>query len=289
MSEVPTPPSGGFLRKKVLGVPVLYLVGGFVLILAAVAWKMKPSASSDAPADAPVEAADDTILTDSGTLPALPLGTVVAQQSTPVPDNVGNSGIESNDDWLRKGVAYMVSQGYTATEVQSALQIYLDAGDMSYQQGEIVNMTIKELGTPPYPVGVGTVASAPARVQGSIPRAHIVKSLSEDTTAELAALYYGVGDDWHSTLIARNNGGRTKFAIGDSVNIPALPVTPTKQGTPPLTHVVHIHQEDSAGELANLYYGVGRSWLPIAQANGGRTAFAIGQSVKIPVYPVPTK
>lgn len=280
--------STSWMRRKVMGVPLIYLAGGFVIILAALAWRMKPS-SSAAPADTgtPVESAGDTILSgDTGTLPPVPLGTVVAPPPAPANDNA-NTSIDTNDEWLKRGVSFLIQQGYGPGDAQRALSTYLDSGDVSMQQAEMRDKVIREFGLPPNPPTVGNTIAAPGRIQGTLPRVHVVKVPAEDSAGELAALYYGPGKSWKP--IADANNGRVSFKIGESVKIPVYPTNAParKQGTPPLTHIVKSPLEDSAGELAALYYGPGRSYYPIEKANGNRVKYTIGQHVQIPVYPKP--
>lgn len=145
--------------KKVAGVPVLYLIGGFVAIMAVIAWRMKPSTT---PADA---AAADSAATDaasaSGSNDAVPpviSGTVVAAPSPAVEADVP---YEDNSTWLRKAVAFLIAHGSNPGDAQLAMQHYLSGASLSYAEGQMRDSAVRELGLPPNDFDAGTTAGKP--------------------------------------------------------------------------------------------------------------------------------
>lgn len=367
MSDQPTVSSASFFGRKIGGIPVLYLVGGFVVVLVVIAWRMKPSTVASEDAATQPEFASDTIRTES-IYPPLPLGTVTAPpQGTgaTTPDS-GNASIETNTDWLKAGVEFLVSKNESPGAAQAALTAYLDGEDLSadqarmrdlaikeyglppdpgsvgktlpdtpapdpntptaptittnaewlragvahlvslkegpveaqsalstyltgenmtFDQNRMVDIVIKKYGLPPDPGSVGSTAPPPARAQGPVPRAHIVKSTSEDSVGELSKLYYGVTDVPKMNLIVNANRGAAQFPVGSTVQIPALPASMT-----PTTHRVRTTYEDSPGELAKYYYGRTDAFAisVITKANGNRNRFNVGDLVRIPAFPKPT-
>lgn len=290
MSDQPTVSAPSFFRRKIAGIPVLYLVGGFVVVLVVIAWRLKPSAiTGESAGEAAPESADDTIR-DGSIYPPLPLGTVSTPQSgnpdgaaNPTPDS-GNASIETNNDWLKAGVEFLVSKREGPVEAQTALSAYLNGEDLTFAQKELVDQVISEYGLPPDPGSVGSVSPAPAKAQGPLPRAHVVKSTNEDSVGELAILYYGAVTVPRMNLIVNANGGKAQFRVGETAHIPVLP-----QSFTPTIHRVRTTAEDSPGELAKYYYGRTDAFAisVITKANGNRNKFFVGDTVNIPALPKP--
>lgn len=266
-------PSGNpsWMRRKVMGIPLIYLAGGFVIILAALAWKMKPAA---APADTtatdttPVESASDTILSESQSpLPALPLGTVTAPPSS-TPGDVGNASITDNDEWLRRGVAFLIEKGNAPGEAQAALATYLDGGDVTFAQGKMRDDAIREFGLPPTPPQIGSTGPAPAKSQGPLPRSHTVMSSSDNDAVELALLYYGRNDPFAVNSITSRNNGVAHYAVGQKIWIQELP-KPTTVTTPakPAPRYHTVAKGDTLQTVARRYYGSSDKWLTVYNAN----------------------
>ena len=169
MSESPSVPTPkgvpGIFKRKVAGVPVLYLVAGFVVILAVVAWKMKPSSDleeSDS-LDAVDEESDAALASGSGDsaggiLPAVPNGTVIVAPSTPEPDE---APYEDNSTWMRKAVAFLIAKGFNPGDAQLAMQAYLSGAQLSYQQGQMRDVVVREFGLPPNDFEAGTTLAKP--------------------------------------------------------------------------------------------------------------------------------
>lgn len=172
MAEIIPPAKGAsFTKRKVGGVPVIYLVGGFVLILAVVAWRMKPSgdlaASDNADAtDAGTDAANPAGVSDS-LFPNIPSGTVVAAPAQPAVEDVP---YEDNSTWLRKGVAFLIAKGKNPGDAQLALQHYLSGADLSYDEGALRDMVVREYGLPPDSFDAGKTNSKPVPPPASTPK-----------------------------------------------------------------------------------------------------------------------
>lgn len=152
MSENPLT-STGLKKRKVFGIPVLYLTAGGVAVLAVYAWRMRPiasvSPSDDATPDSPTDVAPEGYL-----YPEPPTGTVVV--APPATNTLGtNSSIKNNEDWLKAGVSFLIKSGISAGAAQNALQAYLEGAQLTYIQGQMRDSVIGEYGMPPYPTRAG--------------------------------------------------------------------------------------------------------------------------------------
>lgn len=286
MSENPAAAvaSASVWKRKVGGIPVLYLALGFVVILAVIAYRMKPTSAPADPAAKPAEASTDTILSESSDYPPLPLGTVSASSGASDPGSVSgvsNESITDNDEWLRRAVMFLSSQGISPGDAQYAMALYLDGADLSYEQGQWRDKAIRELGVPPFPVNVGQTRPDIGRVQGPVPRDHVVKNQSEDSADELASLYYGRNDAFAVNAIRDANSGVSNYSVGSSVHIPTLPV-PTAPSAPAATskpavktpakttaakRTYTVKRGDSLSAIAKKYYGSFSKWPTIYNAN----------------------
>jgi cytoskeletal protein RodZ len=159
---------GSFLSKRVLGVKVLYWLAVLVLVGALYAWKMQ--ASTPAKSDAPVESPQDTgtDVPQAESYPAPSSGTVIVAPASSQP-SLDNSSIETNEQWVKKGTAFLIKSGKTGTYSAEALGAYLDGAQLSTEQRAKVNMVINEYGLPPYLAPTQTV-EAPQSVsnEGSV-------------------------------------------------------------------------------------------------------------------------
>lgn len=220
-------------KKKVLGVPVLYLAGGFVVILAIVAWQMKPSPELNPEADAANPSGNEEGVADaiaSGDYSALKTtGTVVVQPQTPTPTA---AIAETNETWARAAIQYLIDDKNVAPgDAQGAIHAYLRGDDLTIEQAGWRDAAIKKLKLPPEPLEmVGQTkapAATPAQKQFShFPGWHVVKGTNDNTTPLLATLYYGAsrtGDGAEKiTQLNRGYGPMgTTLATGTRVYIPA--------------------------------------------------------------------
>ena len=144
------PVKSGWMQKKLFGVPVVYLAVGFVIILALVAWRLKP-------AKTPADTTTDATATAEDLNPAVPTGTVYAQN----PQTGDEPIVETNDTWMRKGLAFLIAKGENPGTVQLALQHYLAGNDLTYDEGRIRDAVVAEYGLPPDINDIGGTGSKP--------------------------------------------------------------------------------------------------------------------------------
>jgi hypothetical protein len=239
-------------RKKVAGVPVIYLAGGFVVILGIVAYKMKSTATppatgdestttdnvpTDGASDASGMAGDYSGLSTTGTV-------IVSPQQTTTEDAVK----ETNDTWERSAVTYLIeSKLATPGDAQSAISHYLSGNDLSFDEGKLRDAAITKLKLPPEPLsGIGTTGQAPAQKQfTNFPGKHTVKGNNDNSPYRLANLYYGTGPNSDPTQVSQGwvedanhivemntalGPVTTTYPIGTVVNIPQK-VTPVYHTT----------------------------------------------------------
>lgn len=211
-------------RKKVLGVPVIYLALAAVSVLAYYAWKLKPATapSSDEPADTNDAGAEPGSGSDLSALNTT--GTVVVQPTlNPVADTVE----ETNEKWLQSAIDYVVTEKKMTTygTALEALSKYLDGDDLSFEEGQIRDAAIGKLKLPPEGTAkVGKTGTAPAQKQFStFPGKHIVKGSNDNTPAKIAQLYYGNADVLHVNKIVAENfrlgEATTTYPVGTSLYI----------------------------------------------------------------------
>ena len=230
--DAPSAPS--FLRRRVAGIPVLYLAAGGVAVLAVVAWRMR--ATNDAETDVPMETNQNADADDPGSTTLntgdtsydgfVAKGSITAAPAEPPEQNVPE---ETNQTWLKKSVEFRVKQGASGGTVQSALQKYLSGSQLSYAEGQERDKAIKEFGLPPDPPEQTNPVNAPvvitpAKPQGTLPRYHRVVNANDDTFADIARIYYPTADSTSVNLIARYNYGRLvgsgPFKVGTTVYVP---------------------------------------------------------------------
>lgn len=162
--ELPNARTGVFSRK-VAGIPVLYLAGGGVAVLGVYAYTTSrastssPEASTGSADTASENDAQSTADVSGELYPAANVGTVVAAPQ-PVAA-VDNASIETNDEWLRKGVALLIASGTDPGDAQRALQAYLDEASLTYDQGQMRNRVIREYGLPPV---IGRAGATDAKI-----------------------------------------------------------------------------------------------------------------------------
>jgi hypothetical protein len=219
-------------RKKIAGVPVIYLAGGFVVILAVVAYKMKSTNTG----------ATDTTQTEDTNKGAAPTpnpydsidpdgtGTVTVVQGPPSADTNTDPVVKTNSTWVSEGAQYLVaSKSVPGTAALAALNKYINGQDRSYDEDQWVNAVIKEKGPPPDGTAEGgKVGYKPAVKQFPVaPGVHVVKGGADNTYGDLATLYYGHNDQASYDLIQAANpsvGLVGPFAPGTKVNIPGYHV-----------------------------------------------------------------
>lgn len=214
------------VKKKVAGVPVVYLGLAAAVGLALVAWKMK---ATNTPADTTAPAGDTTAEPDYSGLATTGTVVVAPQQTT-----VSAATAETNESWMKAAVDYLVNDAKVATvgDAQLAISLYLEGQDLTYEQGKLRDMAVAKLKLPPESLPrVGVTAAAPAQKQFSkFPGKHTVKGSNDNTASKLATLYYGNGDALHANRIVELNAALgpagTTYSTGTVIQIPAW-TTPT--------------------------------------------------------------
>jgi hypothetical protein len=155
-------PSSGWLSKRYLGVPVVYLAGAVVAILVIVAYLGSKKNTTGATASTATTAPVDPYQTLNST------GTVTTSQPVYyVPantQNVDTTAVQTNADWQKKAVEYLVANGSTVGDAQGAIQAYVTGQDMTYAQSNLVNTAVAKFGLPPTITNIGSVAAKPSDV-----------------------------------------------------------------------------------------------------------------------------
>lgn len=289
--------SSKLFSRKIAGVPLVYVLAAVALVVAYFAWRAKPSTSS--PAGAAPDATADANIPAPEAYPQVYTSTADSQSPNAYTPATANASITTNDEWLTRGVAFLIARGYNPGAAQAALQAYLNGDDISYEQGRMRDEVVREYGIPPAPTNVGNTGAMPARIQGPIPRTHSVRSTNEDTAAKLAQLYYG--DAGLASVIAAANDGRSDYAVGQSVQIPARPVAPSQTvpgpSAPPPTvpapappvparRTYTVVRGDTLSGIASRF-GVAGGWSALYAANravigGNPNLIYPGQTLVIP-------
>jgi hypothetical protein len=226
MSDLPElPGKSPFLSRKIIGVPLLYWLAIFVLILAYVAYRMR-SAPSDVP-----ETADPSLAPENADESAASYDGFTAQPTPTYSSGVAPSTtVETNESWAKKATEFVGASGLaTYGDAQLAIQKYLNGDQLSFKEGQIRDAAIKQFGAPPEPVTVGgtdpkPVAAVTAKRQGTPPIYHTIKGAADNTYSELSQLYYGtIANDRIDLLQAANvsRGKSGPWPVGTRMMIPA--------------------------------------------------------------------
>lgn len=178
-----------FLQKKVAGVKTAYLLLIAALIAAFVGYNIYQR--NRVPADAePVEAESKA---------AYP---VISNAPTPVV--TGGSGSQNmsdfvgeltNDQWEVRAINAIVAAGKSSTlEAQQAIQAYLNAENLNWQQRSLVEYAASSVGLPPVPPNVGELATPPATVQAVGTPAAVTPSAPGMAPWPFGARHFQIGD-----------------------------------------------------------------------------------------------
>ncbi len=224
----------GLMQKKVMGIPVLYVAGLLVAILAVVAWRMKPAAE-------PVEAVagEDPYATDpegalEGSAPVY-----VANPSAPGYGGGGSTPTPAepveptNEVWARYAIEWLAAEGHaTADQASIAIDKYLAGEQLSIAEGRLRDLAISHFGLPPdRPTSGGTESPDPVTPTPSTPTPkkyiapgfHTVTGSSDDSYTDMARLFYGRTDNAAIDLIQSYNvsqGHQGPFKPGTRFWIP---------------------------------------------------------------------
>lgn len=212
-------------KKKIAGVPVLYLAAAAVTVLLVLAWRMK---STPDPEVTDVGNTDD--LADAANALENPYdglsgsGTVIVQQ-TPVDADATPEDPKTNETWVRDGAEWLVSKNMASGTVAfGALNKYVTGADRSYDEDSLVNAVIKEKGMPPESIaeGGGVGAKPLTRQFTTLPGVH--KTIGGENYTQIATLYYGQGSIENRDLL---QGANTQYGLsegpfptGTAINVP---------------------------------------------------------------------
>ncbi len=275
MADDNTAVAAGFMRRRVVGVPVMYWLLGGVGVLAIVAYRMRTTSDNSADSEPDVPLGDQQNDTATGDPDAdySPFNTrasIVANPIDRVP--VDQPEIEmTNALWLKKAVEWRVSKGQSGGTVQAALQAYLNGDRLTIEQGQERDLAIKEFGLPPDPPSTTStdptpVMAAPAKAQGPLPRYHTIINSNDDSYAKLASIYYPTSNADSVNTIERANIGKLSgvgpFRSGTRVYVPVYRVP---------VYYTSTKKTNTAAE--------------IARKNGTNTAalYALNDRMKFPV------
>lgn len=159
-----------FLKRKVGGVPILYIAAGVVAILAVYAWRARTIPSADSPAD------ESTDLRDEGVTESVPDIERFPSAAAPSPTVDVTPPDKTNEDWRRDAIGYLISQGATAGAAHDAIERYIDGESLSVEQGRLRDSAVRKLGLPPDVFRAGATAT-PAPKPATKPAAPPVKVL----------------------------------------------------------------------------------------------------------------
>lgn len=143
-------------KKKLAGIPVLYIALAVVLILAFFAWRMRgnDSASIEETEIDEFAGLGQTEFMEAEVNPYVPSNTVLVQQ----PANTGVVTYESNDAWLSAAITWLIQNLNITTGVaQTAVMAYLDGRDMTMTQANYIDAVVRAIGLPPYPNYIGAI------------------------------------------------------------------------------------------------------------------------------------
>lgn len=220
----------GFLKKKVGGIPVLYIVALFVGILAVIAWRMKSNLNTNPNSDQPTDgvAADQQDTTTNPYDKFATSGTVTVSQGTD-PATVTPIQVATNETWARTAASWLASQGLATTDdAYAAMTAYVNGEQLSVTQGKLRDAAVKQYGLPPEPFTTGgtqtaTPSTPPAVMQGKPPLVHTVRGPNDNDFWKLASIYYPNYGAKGVDLIEYHNrtlpSGHNNLPVGTKVSI----------------------------------------------------------------------
>jgi hypothetical protein len=164
MSEYsPESTPSGWLSKRYLGVPVVYLAGALVAILVIVAYlgsKKKNTTGAPASTAATVPVDPYSGLATTGTVTTGAPTYYVA----PNTQNIDTGAATTEQQWQSQAISALTSTGVSAIDAQAAVLAYTNGQDMTYAQKALVDAAIVKIGLPPVVASVGNVAAEPEPV-----------------------------------------------------------------------------------------------------------------------------
>jgi hypothetical protein len=223
MPDLPdVPGKSPFLSRKILGVQVLYWLAIGVLLLAYLAYRMR-NASEDLPEAAeqePDELAPENADESAGLYDGF------AAQPTPTysPGIGSTTTVETNDSWAKKAAEFVGASGLASYgNAQLVIQKYLNGDQLTFEEGKIRDLAIKQFGLPPEPITAGGTGPEAPRRQGTPPTYHTVKGSQDNDYSELIRLYWGEPTSVSRVQFKAANAtiGAGPYPVGTRVFIPA--------------------------------------------------------------------
>jgi len=209
------------MRKKVAGIPVLYIALAVAAVMLYAAIRYRPVTEETEPTDAQaIDTGGDDVSGDYA-------GTVQQPvfSSAPVASVTAVVVEDTNEAWGRRAVEWLVSSGATLSLATSAITKYLNADTLSQAEGILRDKAVKQFGIPPEGLIATSTAgyAGPATRQGTPPCKHTVKGKSDNSFAELSLLYFGLNNaDAINQMHSANPSLVEPLRVGQVVQIPAF-------------------------------------------------------------------
>jgi hypothetical protein len=256
--------------KKVGGIPVIYLAAGLALVLLYMAIRMRNSPTDTAePTDATgTDVGGDFQNPAQPTFTANP--TVLAAGSGSA--GVGTYVEPTNDAWARRVLEWLISPdgGSNYDAAMSMLTKFLAGESLSLEEARLRNKAIAKFGVPPEPVDYSPISENDTGDGGTDPTPADPEDPVDPVDPDPGTPDPGTPDPGTPDPGTPDPGGYLPPPVTDtSTPPPPAPHNPgpqvpptlppsngpaSAQGTPPCNHKVKGKSDDSAGELANLYY-----------------------------------
>lgn len=216
----------GIWKKKVAGIPILYLALLFAAVLAFVAWRMKPSTPKSGDPATPDQSGDAAAAAAADYSNLATNGTVTVQQGRD-PATITPVTVQTNERWIAQGANWAVVKGIaTGSDAQDALRKYVAGEMITTGQKKIVDAVIAQYGVPPESITAGGQTPPPAPPplrQGTPGLIHTVRGTSDNDFYKIDAIYYGQGQkgvdflEYHNGKLPRGHG---VLQVGDKVMVP---------------------------------------------------------------------
>lgn len=221
------------MRRKVFGIPIVYIAALFVAVLVFIAWRVKDVSGSanESPSDTGEESDVEGDVTPVGNPvfianPSLTPSTGATATDTP--------SVDTNEAWAKRAIEWISAHNtefdypVSTHDAHRAVYGYLNSDALSIRQREVVDRAIRQFGLPPEVPTPGQTKTPnyPAARQGTPPTNHTVKYTTENDFWKLARLYYGSEHyDYVNFLEVANLGvvpkGKNAIPLGTRVKIPA--------------------------------------------------------------------
>jgi len=202
------------LKRKVAGVPVVWIALIVVIVGLYAAIRLKPAAD-ETPTDA---ATTDIPAGDSGD-DGQPI--FRAHEDTGADSDSGTLE-PTNAQWGKRAIEWLIANGASVSAASIAIQKYLNSETLSQSEGVLRDKVVKQFGLPPEDVSMSNVLGyqGPATKQGVPPVTHVVRGKSDDTFKELAKLYYGLDSaDTVILLMQANTTVTAPFSVGTRIRV----------------------------------------------------------------------